>query len=168
MKKAVLIFFVLLSAMTTLAQKEYVKIGDKVPDFTVKMFDGTTINIKNLQGKVVLLDFWATWCPPCRQEFTRVEKEIIERFKNDDFVFLPISRGENYEALKKFRETTGYTFPMGMDSNRKIFSKFADQSIPRCYLIDKSGKIVKIDIGYTEEQFNQLIEEIEKVLENKK
>jgi len=162
--KTILSFFILLSALTMQAQNEYVKTGDKVPDFTVAMFDGTTVNIKDLQGKVVLLNFWATWCPPCRQEFTRVEKEIIERFKNDAFVFLPISRGENREALQKFRETTGYTFPMGMDPEKTIFSKFADQSIPRSYLLDKSGKIIEIEIGYSNKQFNRLIKKIEKAL----
>jgi len=158
--KTILSFFLLLSAITIQAQNEYVKIGDKVPDFTVAMFDGTTININDLQGKVVLLNFWGTWCPPCRQELTRAEKEIIEQFKNDDFVFLPISLGESREALQKFREETGYTFPMGMDPERTIFSKFANHYIPRNYLIDKSGKIVEIEISYNDDQFSRLIKRI--------
>ena len=61
-----------------------VKAGDKAPDFTVEMFDGTKTSLAELKGKVVLLNFWATWCPPCRQELTRVQKDIIDRFAGLD------------------------------------------------------------------------------------
>ena len=164
MKKNIILLITLLSIIRVYSQNEYVKTGDNVPDFTVTMFDGKKIQMKELKGKVVLLNFWATWCPPCRQELTRVGKDIIERFKNDNFVFLPVSREENHETLLKFREKTGYTFPMGMDPERKIYSLFADQEIPRNYLIDKSGKIIKIEIGYEESVFNLLIKEIEELL----
>ena len=76
-----------------------VKAGDKAPDFTVEMFDGTKTSLAELKGKVVLLNFWATWCPPCRQELTRVQKDIIDRFAGRNFVFLPISRGEKREDV---------------------------------------------------------------------
>jgi len=121
MKKTIFTIAILLSITVLTAQNEQVKVGDKVPEFSVKMFDGSEINIKDLQGKVVLLNFWATWCPPCRKEFTRVEKDVIERFKNEDFVFLPISRGETHEVVQKFRESTGYTFAMGMDPESRFF-----------------------------------------------
>lgn len=75
--------------------KTLVKVGDPVPDFTVKMFDGSTVDIASLKGKVVLINFWATWCPPCRAELKQVQKQIIDRFAGRDFVFLPISRGRN-------------------------------------------------------------------------
>ena len=84
--------------------KTLVKVGDPVPDFTVKMFDGSTVDIASLKGKVVLINFWATWCPPCRAELKQVQKQIIDRFAGRDFVFLPISRGETREAVEKFRE----------------------------------------------------------------
>lgn len=78
-----------------------VKAGDKAPDFTVEMFDGTKTSLAELKGKVVLLNFWATWCPPCRQELTRVQKDIIDRFAGRNFVFLPISRGESGKTWRR-------------------------------------------------------------------
>lgn len=141
-----------------------VKAGDMVPDFKVKMFDGKETDIKALKGKVVLVNFWATWCPSCIQELAVVQKEIIDRFAGKDFVFLPISREDSYEKIAAFRKARGHNFPMGMDPDRSIYSKFARISIPRNYVVDKSGKIVHMDIGYTPEQFKEMIEVIEKLL----
>ena len=119
-----------------------VKAGDKAPDFTVEMFDGTKTSLAELKGKVVLLNFWATWCPPCRQELTRVQKDIIDRFAGRNFVFLPISRGEKREDVAAFREKTGYTFPMGLDPSQAIYDRYASNYIPRNFLIGADGKVV--------------------------
>ena len=168
--KRVFIFMVSLLVLGTLArvnaqEKEtLVKVGDDVPEFVVEMFDGQKINIKDLKGKIVLINFWATWCPPCQEELKRVQKEIIDRFKGKDFVFLAISREESKEQVKKFRERNGYTFPMGLDPERKIYSKFATATIPRNFIIDKKGKIVEIEVGYTKEAFAKMIEKLEKLL----
>lgn len=168
--KRVFIFMVSLLVLGTLArvnaqEKEtLVKVGDDVPEFVVEMFDGQKINIKDLKGKIVLINFWATWCPPCQEELKRVQKEIIDRFKGKDFVFLAISREESKEQVKKFRERNGYTFPMGLDPERKIYSKFATATIPRNFIIDKKGKIVEIEVGYTKEAFAKMIEKLERLL----
>ena len=168
--KRVFIFMVSLLVLGTLArvnaqEKEtLVKVGDDVPEFVVEMFDGQKINIKDLKGKIVLINFWATWCPPCQEELKRVQKEIIDRFKGKDFVFLAISCEESKEQVKKFRERNGYTFPMGLDPERKIYSKFATATIPRNFIIDKKGKIVEIEVGYTKEAFSKMIEKLERLL----
>ena len=145
-------------------QATIVKDGQKAPNFEVQMFDGSTVKLADLKGKVVLLNFWATWCPPCRAELARVQKEIIDRFEGKPFVFLPVSRGENRATVAAFREKMGYTFPMGLDTDGRVYAEYAETYIPRNFLIGKDGKVVKASVGYDEAEFAELIKEIEKLL----
>ena len=154
------------SAETDTESTTLVKAGETAPDFTVELVDGSQLSLKELRGKVVLLNFWATWCPPCRQELTRVQKDIIDRFAGKEFVFLPVSRGEKRETVEAFCEKTGYTFPMGLDSARTVYDRYASNYIPRNFLIDKEGKVVLATVGYDDEEFDALIRTIEKTLEN--
>ena len=147
-----------------IAKTTLVKVGDKAADFTVEMLDGKQITLSKLKGKVVLVNFWATWCPPCREELKHVQKEIIDRFKGKDFVFLPISRGEKKATVEAFREKNGYTFAMGLDPKQSIFKLFASNYIPRNFLIGKDGKIVYLSVGYDEKEFKELISAIDKAL----
>lgn len=140
--------------------------GDTAPDFTVEMFDGSRVSLKDLRGKVVLLNFWATWCPPCREELTHVQTQIIDRFAGKPFVFLPVSRGEERAAVAAFREKTGYAFPMGLDPDRAIYNRYASNYIPRNFVIDQKGKVVLATVGYDDKEFEELIRTIEKTLEN--
>lgn len=141
-----------------------VRVGDPAPDFTVEMFDGSKITLSELRGKVVLLNFWATWCPPCREELTHVQTEIIDRFAGRPFLFLPISRGEQRDAVAAFRQKTGYTFPMGLDPSRTIYDRYASNFIPRNFLIGPDGKVILASVGYDEEEFEELIATIERTL----
>ena len=145
-------------------QATLVKDGQKAPAFEVEMFDGSVVKLADLKGKVVLLNFWATWCPPCRAELARVEKDIIERFKGQDFVFLPVSRGEKRETIAAFREKMGYSFPMGLDTDGRVYNEYAVTYIPRNFLIDKEGKVVKASVGYDEAEFAELVKLIEETI----
>ena len=147
-----------------IATTTLVKEGDKAPNFTVEMIDGKKITLSELKGKVVVVNFWATWCPPCRQELKVVEKELINRFKGKDFVFLPISRGEQAKTVEAFRKQNGYTFPMGLDPMQEIYKKYASNYIPRNFVVGKDGKIIYVSVGYTPEEFGQMVKTIEKAL----
>ena len=144
------------------------KVGDQCPSFTVQMLDGEVISIDSLRGKTVLINFWATWCPPCNQEMTRVEKEIVERFADEEFVFLPISRGEKPEVVSTWRTKKGYKFDTGLDIATEIFPLFAKTGIPRNYLIGPDGTIVYYEVGYTPDLFDVLVKEIDKTIQNAK
>ena len=122
--------------------------GAEAPDFTVEMIDGS---------KVTLLNFWATWCPPCREELSHVQQQVIDRFAGEEFVFLPISRGEERAAVEAFRAKTGYAFPMGLDTDETIYKRYATRFIPRNFLIDRTGRVVKATVGYDDEEFAELL-----------
>ena len=141
-----------------------VKAGDQAPDFTVEMFDGSRVTLADLRGKVVLLNFWATWCPPCREELTHVQTELIDRFAGRPFVFLPVSRGESRETVAAFREKTGYEFPMGLDSTQSVYKRYAANYIPRNFLIDADGRVVSATVGFAKSEFEELIRSVEAAL----
>ncbi len=125
--------------------------GDVAPDFTVEMLDGKKVTLSSLRGKVVLVSFWATWCPPCRQEMSHMQEGVIDRFAGSDLVVLPISRGEKRETVEKFIEKMGYGFPVGLDIDQSIYSKYASNYVPRSVVINREGEVVYVAVGYDEQ-----------------
>lgn len=152
-------------------ESSIVKTGDIAPDFMVTMLGGHTTKLSEQKGKIVLLNFWVTWCGSCLKEFEEIQEKIIHRFgDNDDFVFIPISRGETRETVQKKMEQlkkNGILFPVGLDSDKVIYSLYAKSYIPRNYLIDREGNVVYMSIGYHENEFAIMIDKIAELLNKK-
>ena len=137
--------------------------GDMAPDFTVEMLDGSRITLSDLRGKVVLVSFWATWCPPCRVELSKLQGHIIDRY-GDSINVLPISRGEERAKVDEYITKMGYTFAVGLDGDQSIYQKYATNYIPRCFVIDAEGKVLYSGVGYDEKVAAEVEESINKAL----
>ena len=138
--------------------------GDTAPDFTVQMLDGRRVALAENDGKPTLLIFWATWCPPCREELAHLQEGIIDVY-GDKLRVLPISRGEKREVVEEFINTMGYTFAVGLDSDQAAYNKYASNYIPRCFVIDAKGGVVYAGVGYDETVAGEVKAAIDKTLE---
>ena len=122
-----------------------VKVGDAAPDFTAKTIIGEEVRLSDYRGKVVMLQFTASWCRVCREEMPHIESEIWQKHKdNPNFVLLAIDRDEPIEKATHMVETIGITYPVALDPGAEIFSKYAlpEAGVTRNVLIDANGKII--------------------------
>ena len=147
-------------SLSTQAQRDttdVVYLDDPAPAFTIVSDDGSETPSAGFAGKVILISFFATWCPPCQVELAEMEKTLWPQFRNHpDFVLLMIGREHAEAELTAYNARKGFTFPLYPDKHRHIYSAFATQLIPRSYLVDRSGKIIFVAKGYQPEEFNRL------------
>lgn len=153
-----------------LAETTLIHEGDMAPDFTVEMLDGTKVKLSDLRGKVVMLNFWATWCGPCMEEFKEIPEKIVKHFKGKNFVLLPVSRGEKREVVEskmKSLKEKGINFPVGIDPSKAIYSLYATQYIPRNFIIDQNGKVVLQTIGLEGDALDKIVKKADELLKEK-
>ena len=145
-----------------------VKVGDMAPDFTVELTDGSKVTLSTLRGKLVMLQFTASWCGVCRKEMPFIESDIWQPNKErKDFVLIGIDRDEPLEKVKEFAQQTKVTYPLGLDPGADIFALYADRQagITRNVLIDPDGRIIKLTRLYNPEEFASLVALINERLE---
>ena len=153
---------------TIVYEHEYlVKVGDMAPDFTLKYTDGTEFTLSEQRGKVVMLQFTASWCGICRGEMPHIESRIWQPHKEDaDFVLVGVDREEPREVVEEYTAKLGTTYPMLLDEQGDVFASYAlrKSGITRNVLIDRDGRIVKLTRRFVEDEFNDLVATIDSLL----
>ncbi len=142
--------------------------GDTAPDFTVEMLSdgevGGRVTLSELRGKVVLVTFFATWCPTCHAQMQRMQEEIVAKFSGREFVYLPIAREAGFAETKEFAEEFGLTFPMGMDPARTIYAMYATETVPRNFVIGRDGVVRLSSADFNNKILRRIITSIEQTL----
>jgi thiol-disulfide isomerase/thioredoxin len=115
-------------------------------DFTLPLLDGENVTLSSLKGKVVLLNFWATWCPPCREEMPSMEV-LYQRYKDLEFEMLAVNLREDTNTIRQFMERNGFTFPVPLDQYGRVGSVYGIRSIPTTLIINKDGIIIGRIVG---------------------
>jgi cytochrome c biogenesis protein CcmG, thiol:disulfide interchange protein DsbE len=116
------------------------------PPFTLTLFDGSKLTLNDLRGKAVFLNFWASWCPPCRAEARDLEA-AWQRIKNKDEVFLGVAMQDTEKDARAFLDEFKITYPNGTDPSGKIAVDFGVWGIPESFFIDPQGRITYKHVG---------------------
>ena len=146
-----------------------VRVGEPAPDFVLQLTDGTQIAMSDLKGKVVMLQFTASWCGVCRKEMPFIEDEIWQQYKNrTDFALYGIDKGEPLEKVLPFIEAVGVSYPIALDSGSQIFTRFAfnEAGVTRNVVIDKTGRIAYLTRLFNKAEFDAMKSEIKNLLDN--
>jgi len=145
------------------------KVGDPAPAFEFTTLDGKKITSESAKGKVVLLNFFATWCGPCRNELPHLAEAYKELKDDDRVIVLSVGREHTKEELTAFKEETKLDLPFAPDPERKMYSKFATKWIPRNYVVAPDGTIAMQEVGFDPEMLKKMLDVIhEKVAEIEK
>lgn len=121
------------------AERGVVKVGEEAPNFQLRDLDGNLVSLSQLRGKVVLLNFWATWCGPCRIEMPAMER-LYRSYSRKDFEILAVSTDPQGAAVTRpFQQEMGFTFPILHDAEYRIGLMYGARSLPMTFMVDRQG-----------------------------
>ena len=122
-------------------------VGSVAPDFALKSSSGKNLRLSELRGQVVMINFWASWCAPCRQEMPLLNR-IHERYRKTGFVLLGVNIDDNPETARTLAQQLGVGFPILFDADKNVSKRYDVDAMPSTLLIDRGGKVRYIHRGY--------------------
>jgi peroxiredoxin len=140
-----------------------VKIGTTAPNFTLKSASGKNLKLSEYRGKVVLLNFWATWCGPCREEIPQLNK-LQRKFKSGGFTVLGVNIDRNHAPAKVLARKLRVRFPILFDSNKAVSRLYQVDAMPNTVIIDRNGVIRFVHRGYVKGYENAYREQVRQLL----
>ena len=152
-----IILFLLVAALgytlytSFFTNKEKVKVGSQAPDFVLTDLNGENHKLSNLKGKGVFLNFWGTWCEPCKREMPYMQNQY-DHYKDLGVEVLAVNIAESNLAVQNFADTYGLSFPIVLDKDRQVLDAYGVVPLPTTFLIDKNGKVVEIITGEMNER----------------
>jgi len=141
-------------------------VGEIPPAFSLPSGDGKEISLKDYSGKIIMVDFWASWCPPCRKELPILQK-IYDEYSEKDVVLIGINCDEDMRTGQGFVKDNNISFPMGYDTEGIVNQKYRVTAFPTLFIIGKSGKVERVHIGVPTDVENTLRLELDSLLEGK-
>ena len=139
-----------------------VMVGQEAPGFQLATLDGRQVSLSGLRGKIVLLDFWATWCGPCRLSMPQLDN--LQQEYEQNLVLLAINLNESPETVRGYTHSRNLKSVVLLDSEGTVGSTYKSRQIPMQVLIDQEGVVRHVQVGYSATMGEQLREEIDKLL----
>ncbi|RBP05339.1 thiol-disulfide oxidoreductase ResA [Rossellomorea aquimaris] len=154
-----LIGYVLYTNLTN-SNNGVVQTGDQAPDFQLETLEGEIVKLSDYKGQGVFLNFWATYCPPCKEEMPYMQNQF-EEFKYKGVTILAVDVGEPKVTVDKFAKRYGLTFPILLDQNQEVLDSYGVGPIPVTFLIDEEGKVVdRVTASLSEETIKKYMHSI--------
>jgi peroxiredoxin len=142
-----------------------VKVGEKAPDFACRTLSGENFSLSEQKGKVILVTFFATWCPHCQAELPQIDEKIYKVLKDrKDFRLIVIARKQNASEVEKFEIAKKLYLPFALDPKGEIYGKYASKYIPRSFVIGKDGKIKLVSKGSPDGRVEEILQAIKNEL----
>jgi len=161
--RRLLLIGALLASSLALANTTTVNVGAEAPDFALRSAAGPNLRLSEHRGQVVMINFWATWCGPCRQEMPKLD-EIFARYEPAGFTLLGVNIDEDSAQAQRLADELGVTFPLLFDDEQDVSRLYDVQAMPMTVMVDRSGTVRSVHYGYRPGMEQRYLDEVRALL----